>query len=61
MNGSTLFAVVVILVPLVAAIGAYVLLRGKDQPVIVSGCLAIVLGVMTSFVLTLVLYLAGWS
>lgn len=61
MNASTLFTILVILVPLLAAIGLYFALRGRDQSVAVSGCAALALGVLCSFALTGLFFLAGWS
>ncbi|HUG14194.1 MAG TPA: hypothetical protein VMM78_04175 [Thermomicrobiales bacterium] len=59
MNESTSFTILVIALPFFAAIGAYMLLRRGSRPVVVSSCAAIALGVLISFAITLLFYLAG--
>ena len=61
MTSSTLLTLLVIVLPLATAIGAYVLLRRQDRSFAASGCAALALGVLISFAMTLAFFAAGWA
>jgi hypothetical protein len=61
MGNAPLLSILIILGSLALAIGTYVLLRRRNQPVATSGCAAIAFGTLLTVVLTGLIYVVGWS
>lgn len=53
-NTSTLYTLLILGVPFVAALTAYAALRNRDRSALAAGCSAIVVGVLVSAAITTV-------
>jgi hypothetical protein len=61
METSTLYTLLMLVVPFIVALTVYGLLRSRDRSAVGSGCAAIVVGVIISFTITAIFILTTVS
>jgi hypothetical protein len=59
MNSSTLYTIIWIAVPFIAALSVYGMLRNRDRSAVTAGCGAIAAGVVVSLAITAIFVISA--